>query len=139
MEFNDNGEDSPPLLWDACKAVMRGSVIAVTALLKNQREVKIKTFQTELKSLESEHKESTDPKVKIEIKINQIEELYSEEIQKTLLYTKQKYYEGGTKYSKLLAYKLRRQRADNAIYKIRDPKTKTVNHQTQEIIECFKK
>lgn len=93
LAFNDNGEVSPPILWDACKAVMRGRVIAVTSFLKKQKEVKIKTLQTELRNLESEHKESTDPKIKIEIKKkrNQIEELYSQEIQKKLLYTKQKY------------------------------------------------
>ena len=124
MEFNDNGEVSPPILWDACKAVMRGRVIAVTSFLKKQRETKIKTLQTELKNLESEHKESSDPKVGIEIKKkrNQTEELYSQETQKKLIYTKQNYYEGGSKYSRLLAYKLTKQQADDALYKIRDPK-----------------
>ena len=62
--------------------------------------------------------------MEIKRKRNQIEELYTQEIQKKLLYTKQKYYEGGSKYSKLLAYKLRRQQTDNTIYKIRDPTTK---------------
>lgn len=46
------------------------------------------------------------------------------EIQKKLIFTGHKYYEGGSKYTKLLAYKLRKQQADNTIYKIRDPKTK---------------
>ena len=55
-----------------------------------------------------------------------------------MLYTKQKYYEGGSKYSKLLAYKLRKQQADSTIYKIRDPKTKNVYHQIEEIKDCFK-
>lgn len=68
LEYNDNGEVFPAILWDACKAVMRGTVIAVTSFLKKQREENIKTLQTELKNLESEHIESTVPKVKIEIK-----------------------------------------------------------------------
>ncbi len=140
LEFNDNQEVSPPILWDACKAVMRGRVTAVTSFLNKQREAKIKTFQTELENLESEHKELTDPKVKIEIKKkrNQIEELYTQEIQKKLLYTKQKYYELGSKYSKLLAYKLRKQQADSTIYKIRDPRTNNICHQIKEIKDCFK-
>ena len=77
LEFNDNGEVCPPLLWDACKAVMRGRVIAVTSFLKKQK----LRLQTELKNLESEHKESPDPKVKIDIKKkrNQVEESYSQE------------------------------------------------------------
>lgn len=28
IEVNDNGEVSPPVLWDACKAVLRGKIIA---------------------------------------------------------------------------------------------------------------
>ncbi len=55
-----------------------------------------------------------------------------------MLYTKQKYYEGGSKYSKQLAYKLRKQQSDNAIHKIRDPKTRVIYHQIQEIKDCFK-
>ncbi len=35
MEFSDTGEVEPPLLWDALKAVMRGNIIAQTALRKN--------------------------------------------------------------------------------------------------------
>lgn len=140
LEYNDNGEVSPPILWDACKAVMRGKVIAVTSSLKKQREEKLKTIQVELQKLESEHKKLIDPKIKIEIKKkrNQIEEIYTQEIHKKLLYTKQKYYEGGSKYSKVLAYKLRRQQADNTIYKIRDPKTKNIHNQIKEIKNCFK-
>lgn len=70
---------SPPVLWDACKAVMRGKVIAATSFLKRQREERLKTLQAELKNLESEQKESIDPKVKMEMKRkrNQIEELYT--------------------------------------------------------------
>ena len=55
-----------------------------------------------------------------------------------MIYTKQKYYESGSKYLRLLAYKLRKQQADNALYKIRDPKSKIIYHQIQEIKDCFK-
>lgn len=34
IEVNDNGEVSPPVLWDACKAVLRGKIIAKSAYLK---------------------------------------------------------------------------------------------------------
>lgn len=39
-------------------------------------------------------------------------------IQKKLLFTKQTYYEGGWKASKLLAFRLKKQQAENSIYKI---------------------
>lgn len=79
---------SPPVLWDACKAVMRGKVIAATSFLKRQREERLKTLQAELKNLESEQKESIDPKVKMEMKRkrNQIEELYTRNSKETIIH-----------------------------------------------------
>lgn len=34
LEFNDNGEVSPPILWDALKAVLRGKTIAISSFRK---------------------------------------------------------------------------------------------------------
>lgn len=52
------------------------------------------------------------------------------------MFTKQLYYEGG-KNAKLLAYKLKKQEADNTIYKIKDPKTKNILQKLTEIKSCF--
>lgn len=60
-------------------------------------------------------------------KRNQIEEIHRKDIQKKLIYIKQNYYEGGSKYTKLLSYKLQKQQADNTIYKIRDPDSKEIH------------
>lgn len=30
LKFNDNGEVSPTVLWDTCKVVMRGKLIAIS-------------------------------------------------------------------------------------------------------------
>lgn len=38
IEDNDNGEVSPSVLWDACKAVMRGKIIAKTSYLKKVKQ-----------------------------------------------------------------------------------------------------
>lgn len=35
LNGNDNGEVSPPLLWDACKAVLQGKITAETAEKRN--------------------------------------------------------------------------------------------------------
>lgn len=69
------------MLWDTCKAVMRGRVIALTSFLKKQQLEKLNTLQAELKKLESEHKKTTASKVKLEMekKRNQIEELCIQE------------------------------------------------------------
>lgn len=37
IEENDNGEVSPPVLWDTCKAVLRGKIIAKSAYLKKNK------------------------------------------------------------------------------------------------------
>ncbi len=36
LKENDNREVSPSVLWDACKAVLRGKIIAETALAKKK-------------------------------------------------------------------------------------------------------
>lgn len=60
-----------------------------------------------------------DPKgVTIKKLQNEIDEIYSEEVKKKLLFLKQGYYEAGSKAMKLLAYKLRKQQADITINKI---------------------
>lgn len=51
-------------------------------------------------------------------------EIYSEEVKKKLVFLKQRHYEAGSKAMKLLSYKLRKQQADATINKIRCPQTK---------------
>lgn len=70
---------------------------------------------------------------------NQINELLSLEIQKKLLFLKQRYYEIGSKSTKLLAYKLKRHQTERVICKIRDPITKQVTPKLKEIQSCFEK
>lgn len=56
---------------------------------------------------------------------------------KNMIYTKQKYYESGSKFAKLLARKLQKQQSDNTIYKIRNPHSKTLLHKQCEIQMSF--
>lgn len=130
MEFNDKDGISPPILWDAFKAVMRGRIIAITSNLKKSKAARLEMLQSELLTLETKHKNNIDSNTKSEIakKRNQIEEIYNQEAQKKLIFTKQSY-EGGTKHLKQLAYRLRKQQAENTIYKIKDPETKVEVHE----------
>lgn len=54
-----------------------------------------------------------------------------------MIYTKQKYYESGDKFAKLLMSKLKKQQADNSIYKIRDPNSKRCVYKQSEIKRVF--
>lgn len=56
MEENDDGEVSPAVLWDACKAALRGKIIVEMALAKKPRQEKLIKLQVKLKELETEHK-----------------------------------------------------------------------------------
>ena len=56
-----------------------------------------------------------------------------------MIYTKQKYYEAGTKFAIFFARKLQKQKADSTIYKIRDPDTKTLVFKREEIQTAFQK
>lgn len=61
----------------------------------------------------------------IKMKRMEINEILSEEIQKNIIYTKQNYYEAGSRSVKLLAYRLKKQETGRHVYKIKDPQAKS--------------
>lgn len=65
--------------------------------------------------------------------------MYTQEIERKMVFTKQKYYESGSKSTKLLARKLQKQQTDNTIYKIRDLNSKNIQYKLKEIHKTFKK
>lgn len=76
LKFNDNGEVSPTVLWDACKVVMRGKLIAMTSLLKKRRKENLDKLQNELKILEQQHKNSLNSNIKIEMKMKNMKYMH---------------------------------------------------------------
>lgn len=136
---NDNGEVTPSVLWDACKAVIRGKLIAKSAYLKKQRQERLHKLETDLKKLETEHKSKVDERTNQDIKRikTEINDILAQEIQKKLMYMKQQYYEAGSKSTKLLAYRLEKQMSLNSIYKMKDPETNAPKYKTEEIQKCF--
>lgn len=63
---------------------------------------------------------------------NELNIIYSQEIEKKMVFTKQKYYESSSKSTKLLARKLKKQQANNTIYKM------TIKHKQEEIQKMFR-
>lgn len=137
-KLNDNGEVSPSILWDACKAVMRGKLIARSAFRKKKKQERLITLQSDLKRLEKEHN-TVDSKIMVEIKMEraEINEIESQEIQKKMIYTKQRYYEAGSRSAKLLAYRLKKQEMGRHVYKIKNPQTNSMVYKTEEILRSF--
>lgn len=70
-------------------------------------------------------------------KKKEINDIHAQEIQKQLMFMKQRYNEAGSKSAKLLAYRLKKQQANNSIYKIRDSHTKSTIYKTEDIHNCF--
>lgn len=141
MDLNDNGEVTPGILWDSLKAVMRGKIIAISSFLKKSRLQKRQELETKLKHLQRVHSTTSDEAEKQKIKEvkREIEEMSTQEIQNKLLFLKQRYYEVGGKAMKLLAYKLKKQQADNTISKIRNPDSGAIEHRQGKIQQCFEK
>jgi hypothetical protein len=140
IEENDNGEVDPNILWDALKAVIRGNLIAQTTLLKKSRLVNYQTLIGRLKDLERKHNATSDPEILRQVKEtkNKIDNILLTEVEKKARFVKQTYYEGGSKASRLLARRIRKQQALNTIYKIRDPQTNDLLTEPDEIERVFR-
>uniref|UniRef100_A0A8C9ZYH8 Uncharacterized protein n=1 Tax=Sander lucioperca TaxID=283035 RepID=A0A8C9ZYH8_SANLU len=124
-EENDNGEVDPTILWDALKAVIRGRLISYTAYAKKAR---LETYQKQiekLKELEHQHKQTKDPVLLNQIKEvrKKVDDILLEEVERKARFLKQTYYEGGSKASKSIARRIKKQQALNNIHKIRDSAT----------------
>lgn len=139
LELNSTDETSQIMLWDALKAVMRGRIISMTSHLKKLKMQKLVDLQSRLKQLQQIDTNESNPKIKEEIKKikNDIDDIYTLDTQKKIVFLKQKYYEVGSKSTKLLAYKLRKQRVENTIHKIKHPHTKKVENKLERIQESF--
>uniref|UniRef100_A0AAX7SZD6 exodeoxyribonuclease III n=1 Tax=Astatotilapia calliptera TaxID=8154 RepID=A0AAX7SZD6_ASTCA len=89
---NNNEEVSPSILWDALKAVIRGKLIGYSANLKKKRNEHLRKLQTQLQYLEDAHKITAVTNLQLEIqkKKNEIDEIFSSEIQKNMVFFKTK-------------------------------------------------
>ena len=56
LHFNDTGETSPVILWEAAKEVLRGKIISFASAKKRFREAKRKELEEQIKQLELRHK-----------------------------------------------------------------------------------
>lgn len=141
LELNDTGEVSQTVVWDTLKAVMRGKIISVTTYLEKNKGAKTsRPAGKKGKQLQNEESNKGNAKVKGEIKKlkGEIDNIFTQDTQeKKMLFLKQKYYEIGSKSTKLLAYKLCKQRVENTIYKIQNPHTKAIENKLEKIQESF--
>lgn len=139
LDTNDNGEVSPPILWDTLKAVIRGKIIAIASYKKKIRNKTMEDLQNKLKEMENKHKQSPKLNNFDEIRQirNEINDLSTQDTRKKLMFLKQKYYESGSKSMKILAWRLKKKIAENTVTKIKDPTTKKLTNKLSEIHKSF--
>ena len=141
LDDNDDGNVNPVILWDAAKAVLRGKIISESAFIKKVKTQKLLNLQKQLTELEQQHSKIKDPQLLVQMRPlkQEVGKMYCEEVEKNLRFTKQRYYEAGSKASKLLAWRLRKQQSESTVYKIRDPTTKKVTYKLEGIQKAFEK
>lgn len=122
IQENNKKEVTSEIVWDTLKAVFRGKIISYCA--KKKRQESPAKLTEELEELETRHKKDSNLNIQLKETRKAINTLYTQETHKKMFFTKQKYYETGSKFAKLLARKLQKQKADSIIHKIRDPITK---------------
>ena len=139
IKDNLTGQVDPTIVWDTVKAIMRGRLISRTAFLKKLKRSKYDELEEKLRKLERQQSKEGDQGLKNQIKElkDQINNILNEELEKKLRFTKQSFYESGSKATKILAKRLRAQQIKNTLQKIRDPTTNRITYEPDEIHKVF--
>lgn len=139
LQDNDNGETNPSIVWDAAKAVLRGKIIAWSTMLKKKKSQELLQLQDRLKVLEQSGLKDKNTRVTHQIRQikQEIDKILGEEVEENTRFMKQRYYEAGPKAVKWLAWWIRKQQAENIIYKIRDPVDNKVVTDLDKIQRAF--
>lgn len=102
VEFNNNEEMSPSVIWDAAKAVLRGKLLKWSSRKKKEKQKVLTDLSNTLKTLEQKHIELNKPQILEEIKVikQQINKILDNQVETKLKYIKQNYYENGPRAKK---------------------------------------
>lgn len=111
IEINHNGDTNPITIWEGAKAVLRGHITAYSGLKKKQKQQQQKILEQQIQTLEDTFKNTNELDTKIELKkkYKELDRIRTEEVEKLIAYTKQKYDDGGPNSLKILAYRLKKQ------------------------------
>lgn len=120
--FNDTSETSPGILWEAAKAVLRGRIISFASAKARLREAKRKELEEQIKQLEQRHKSqlSTSDLTQLNEARRALGDLLTDNAERNLRFLKQRYYEHGSRASKLLAFQLKKQMSLTVVQKIKN-------------------
>ena len=139
LKFNDTSDTPVALLWDAMKAVIRGTCMGISAGLNKDRRAKREELTNSVKEMEREHKNTGARRNyrALQAKRKELKALDWDVAEYALLRTKQRYHVGGNRAGRLLAQKLRAQTAQRHISEIKS-KTGPMVYTDSEIGEEFR-
>ena len=137
--INDNGSVNDSILWESCKAVLRGKIISYEASKKKERRKRLEEIEVLLSEAEKAYTSSfsTDDLYSIMKLKYEYNGILSDQVNKQILKLKQKQFELNDKPGKLLARQLRGVQANRSILKIKSSTGETLTH-PQDINDYFR-
>ena len=139
LELNVNPEVSPLILWDCAKAYLRGRIISFASAKKKKNQAKRLELENRITNLEQQHKHNSSPSVMKTLREarKELDRLMTGKIEGQLRFAKQKYYEQGSRASRLLAIQLRKQQTRNTVHKLKSKNPHSFLTKPSDISESF--
>uniref|UniRef100_A0A803K153 Reverse transcriptase domain-containing protein n=1 Tax=Xenopus tropicalis TaxID=8364 RepID=A0A803K153_XENTR len=138
FQLNTESVQDFAIVWETHKAFIRGELISLASRLKRNRMAKLRTLKASL--LLSEQQFAAQPTVQKLARItqlrNSIKDIQIQEVEKSIQWTKQRYYEFGNKAHTMLANKIRERKILNNPIMIQNKDKIEAN--PENILECFR-
>lgn len=135
----NNSDTVPlPLIWDTMKAVLQGSIISISAHLKREKNrIRVEAL-SRLATLEKEHKRTGDKQIYTQILAERkiLDSIEIPQIQKNLLFLKQRLWQKSAKNIKILAWRVKERKNSAQVKAIRSPNGNT-QYLPSEIAQSF--
>lgn len=139
IQFNDNNEVSPSILWESAKSYLRGNIIAVSSRLKKERLTEQTELENKIKKLEKVYQVTKDTGTLNSLKEQRqkLDDLLTYKAEGQLRFANQKYYQYGNRASRLLAFQLRKEQSSRVVHKIKCPNSGKIVCQPKEVAKAF--
>lgn len=105
FQNNDKKDITPVILWEAAKVIIRGELISLTSWKNKTYIQEINVVKGEIEERDHEQTGNDQTKKKLTEKLNELNVMLTKEIEKSLAFTKQPYYDNSPRALKLLAFK----------------------------------
>lgn len=121
FDTNKVDETSPPIWWDAFKCVLRGQLISLASHLKKEKEHKKWWLLEQIQTLEKKNKETSKKQIyKALLNHHRLsDDIEASQIQRNLLALKQKTWQTGLTFLRILAWRVKQRKLGRTISSIK--------------------